>query len=178
MAEIIDFNRGKEEEVMEISEFATIAANAAEELAGEKGPFNDADEADGFCSALSSFGMIICTPLANKEWFGYYASEEMPRDGVDAYGNNTVCTNLMDFINVVIGYGAEAMADTNGPLMNAKAADDLCDRIYYDANNKLCIPLANDWWLVYSVYEKMPENGISVIDIYRSVAESWANQNG
>lgn len=182
----VDYNTKKEEEIMELSEFAAFASSAADELINEKGPFNDPDEADGFCAALSELGMVICTPLANKEWIGYVASEEKPVGGLDAYANNTVCTNLMDFMNVIIGYGTDALTDANGPFLNPKAADDLCNRLEYDANNKLCIPLANDWWLVYSVYQELPNNGLNVLDVYRYMVEagavgssgSEANQNG
>lgn len=178
MAEIIDFNRGKEEEIMDLSEFGTFVANEAETMINEKGPFNDPDEADGFCDAFTELGMIACVPLANTEWIGYYVSEEMPRGGLDAYAANREYHNLTDFISMLAGIGANAITDVNGPLMSAKAANELSNKIYYDANNKLCVPLANDWWLVYSVYENKPLNGVSVLDIYKFMKESEANQNG
>lgn len=177
MAEIIDFNRGREEEIMDLSEFGSFVANEAETMINEKGPFNDPDEADGFCSALKETKSIFCTKLANKEWLGYYVSEDMPSGGLDAYATNKECHNLTDFVRVLIGFGADSITNVNGPLMSPKAANELSNKIYYDANNAFCIPLANDWWLVYSVYESKPSNGISVIDVYKYMKESEANQN-
>ncbi len=171
---VIDFNAKKEEELMDITAMMNAAEDSFDEMTGESGPFNDEAMAADFCAVLNELGNYICMLLPNGKCYSYGAyspNDPFVRDGVDVYEISETESSLSEFVSELFKSGMAEMAAEDGVLSNPKKADRFCDGIINEANNKLCIPVANGWYLVYQIHDEMPEKGINVIDIFKAMTQ-------
>lgn len=178
---IIDFNAKNEQELMnkseELSGFAEVASDGARSIVSENGPFQNAEAADDYCEVIAALGNCIGTRLANSWWSVYCVSNEFPWDGVDVYTNSTAYRTFSSFMDNLVDVGINSLTDPKGPFFDAVEANRMCDWMAKDMNNKACIPLANGKYIVYSVYENLPDGGIDTMDIFKCMLESEKSES-
>lgn len=172
--DFVDFNAKKEERAMDVAEFVASSEECVTEFtSGEANPFNDPCIADDFCLAMKDIPVKLCVPLANGAWISYIISEKIPFGGINLYDACEDDQDLADFMLNLADGATELIAGNRSPLLNKETADDLYQK-YHDYGNKLCIPLANGQYLVYSVYDELPEDGVDLIEAYKIMRQNEA----
>lgn len=157
---VFNAKREEKEEKEFAARFVDEAMDAAVEMTGSSGPFDNIDSANELCEMLTQIGNKIYVPLANKWWLSYSVSEKIPDDGIDIYSIEADGETVSEFVSLLLG----GIDKDSNPLTDPAKAELLCDIIWHDYRNKACIPLANKWYLTYSVTEDMPKEGFNAFD--------------